>query len=670
MISKNLAQGIVATAPSPATSGTSVVLRSGEGAHFDTPPFLATAAPPDQLSNPDYAEIVLVTAKSTDTLTIVRAKRGTSAKSIAAGWIIANGIYTENVYGFNVTVSTAAATAAKVGTTTAGDYTPTLGDIVNVTFSNGNTVATPTLNIDGSGAKNIRLGNANVTTAFFNTGSSITLRLWYDGTYYQLFGSLLNDNTTYTEIAQAEIINTASTTTRLISGRRAEDLMANEATKARTLTNKTLTSPTITTPTGIVKGDVGLGNVDNTSDATKNSAAATLTNKTLTSPVINTGVSGTAIDTDGTLAANSDTKLASQKATKTYIDSKSSASWVFNETPSGTINGTNTVFTLAQAGSNFIVTKNGVVMKPTDDYTVSGGNTITFVSAPLTGSNILATYTTSSSQMINGSNSLISDETPTGTINGTNKVFTTNSAYIAGSLKVFINGLKQKTGTHFAETTPTSGTFTMDDAPITGDIITVEYQTVASVSGNADTVDGYHYYDLMPIGAGCDFWGTTLPSANWMWAYGQAISRTTYAALFAIIGTTYGSGDGSTTFNLPDKRGRTTAGKDDMGGTSANRLTNQSGGLNGDNLGATGGSETHTLTTTEMPSHTHKTIAAAAGFDGNIVTGGAWQGAASLSQGGTAFRVASNPDTGSAGSGGAHNNVQPTIIANYMIKVA
>lgn len=55
-----------------------------------------------------------------------------------------------------------------------------------------------------------------------------------------------------------------------------------------TLTNKTLTSPVINTPTGIVKGDVGLGNVDNTSDATKNAASATLTNKTLTSPVINT----------------------------------------------------------------------------------------------------------------------------------------------------------------------------------------------------------------------------------------------------------------------------------------------------------------------------------------------------------------------------------------------
>jgi hypothetical protein len=58
-------------------------------------------------------------------------------------------------------------------------------------------------------------------------------------------------------------------------------------TLAQTLTNKTLTSPVINTPTGITKSDVGLGNVDNTSDATKNAAVATLTNKTLTSPVIN-----------------------------------------------------------------------------------------------------------------------------------------------------------------------------------------------------------------------------------------------------------------------------------------------------------------------------------------------------------------------------------------------
>lgn len=81
----------------------------------------------------------------------------------------------------------------------------------------------------------------------------------------------------------------------------------------------------------ITPSDVGLGNVDNTSDATKNAASVTLTNKTLTSPVIDTGVSGTAIDTDGTLAANSDTKLASQKAIKAYADTKMTGAGTVND---------------------------------------------------------------------------------------------------------------------------------------------------------------------------------------------------------------------------------------------------------------------------------------------------------------------------------------------------
>jgi len=57
--------------------------------------------------------------------------------------------------------------------------------------------------------------------------------------------------------------------------------------------------------------------------------------------------------------------------------------------------------------------------------------------------------------------------------------------------------------------------------------------------------------------------------ASWLLCYGQAISRTTYAVLFAEISTVFGSGDGSTTFNVPDLRGRVPSGKDDMGGTAA-----------------------------------------------------------------------------------------------------
>ncbi|TFV66458.1 tail fiber protein [Bradyrhizobium frederickii] len=79
----------------------------------------------------------------------------------------------------------------------------------------------------------------------------------------------------------------------------------------------------------------------------------------------------------------------------------------------------------------------------------------------------------------------------------------------------------------------------------------------------------------LPLGSSIDYWGATAPSSHFVLAYGQAISRTTYSTLFSLFSTTYGSGDGSTTFNVPDLRGRVTAGKDDMGGSSSFRLTSE-----------------------------------------------------------------------------------------------
>lgn len=67
-----------------------------------------------------------------------------------------------------------------------------------------------------------------------------------------------------------------------------------------------------------------------------------------------------------------------------------------------------------------------------------------------------------------------------------------------------------------------------------------------------------------PSGVVLPFAGSTAPS-GWLLCFGQAVSRTTYASLFAAIGTAFGVGDGSTTFNLPDMRGRVPGGKDDMG---------------------------------------------------------------------------------------------------------
>jgi len=109
----------------------------------------------------------------------------------------------------------------------------------------------------------------------------------------------------------------------------------------------------------------------------------------------------------------------------------------------------------------------------------------------------------------------------------------------------------------------------------------------------------------VPIGAVSDYAGLTAPT-GWLLAYGQAVSRTTYSGLYGVIGTTYGVGDGVTTFNLPDLRGRVVAGQDDMGGTSANRLIDAgSQSLNGDTMADTGGEEVHTMTSAELVAHTH-----------------------------------------------------------------
>jgi microcystin-dependent protein len=111
-------------------------------------------------------------------------------------------------------------------------------------------------------------------------------------------------------------------------------------------------------------------------------------------------------------------------------------------------------------------------------------------------------------------------------------------------------------------------------------------------------------YDI-PLAGGLPYFGTSAPNSKFAFPFGQAISRTTYAGLFGLISTTYGVGDGSTTFNLPDLRGRALFGKDDMGGSAANRVTSGGSGIGGNVLGAVGGAQNVTLGTAEMPVHAH-----------------------------------------------------------------
>lgn len=115
-----------------------------------------------------------------------------------------------------------------------------------------------------------------------------------------------------------------------------------------------------------------------------------------------------------------------------------------------------------------------------------------------------------------------------------------------------------------------------------------------------------------PTGTIVSYAGSTAP-AGWALCDGSAINRTTYASLFSAIGTTYGAGNGTTTFNIPDLRGRTVFGTDNMGGSAAGRITT-TGGISANNtLGATGGGQTVTLSTSNLPSHNHT-------FTGDVVT--------------------------------------------------
>ena len=159
-----------------------------------------------------------------------------------------------------------------------------------------------------------------------------------------------------------------------------------------------------------------------------------------------------------------------------------------------------------------------------------------------------------------------------------------------------------------------------------------------------------------PAGTVSGFAGSTAP-VGWLLCAGQAISRTAYSVLFTAIGTTYGAGDGSTTFNLPDLRGRVVAGMDNMGGTAASRLTSP---LAGSTLGAAGGSQSHKLSTAEIPSHSH-------GISPAYLAGGALvQSNIQYFNGQQAYTASAS--TGAAGGGASHNNVQPTLVLNYIIK--
>lgn len=189
------------------------------------------------------------------------------------------------------------------------------------------------------------------------------------------------------------------------------------------------------------------------------------------------------------------------------------------------------------------------------------------------------------------------------------------------------------------------------------------------VSGTI-TVGGTDVASLTPPGVITQYAGSTAPT-NWLICDGSAISRSSYSALFAIIGTTYGAGNGTTTFNIPNLKGKIPVGLN-------------SSETEFDTLGETGGAKTHTLSTAEMPSHSHTGSTSADGnhahnytLDVFVVEG--IQAPSdntrfvrhSVTNAVTDYQGTHSHSftTATSGSSAAHNNLQPYITVNYIIKV-
>lgn len=195
--------------------------------------------------------------------------------------------------------------------------------------------------------------------------------------------------------------------------------------------------------------------------------------------------------------------------------------------------------------------------------------------------------------------------------------------------KVFKDQIPPAGGRKYRITANSDGTSGIEDVTV--------YQQEGTPFGAKEAMQLYD--GIVPPGMIAPYAGKTAP-AGWLLCDGRAVSRTAYAALFAVIGTTYGAGNGSTTFTLPDLRGNVPAGV-----TSGHVLASREG------------ERTHTLTVNEMPAHTHSQTFY------HYVQGN--PGGLNSSNTGVKHETMATTQTG---GGQPHNNMQPTIYLHYIIK--
>jgi microcystin-dependent protein len=181
---------------------------------------------------------------------------------------------------------------------------------------------------------------------------------------------------------------------------------------------------------------------------------------------------------------------------------------------------------------------------------------------------------------------------------------------------------------------------------------------------------------VVPVGAMLPYGGSTAPSSAFALPFGQAISRTTFSVLFSIYGTTFGVGDGVTTFNIPDLRGRSVLGLDNMGGVAAGRVgtvVTDSGTVTGTTLGSAGGSSTHIQIGAEVGAHNHAitdpghlhTIPV---INSGVGVGGGAAAAAALSAGNTGTSTTGITINNSA-TAAAMSLLNPLMMMNWILRV-
>lgn len=178
--------------------------------------------------------------------------------------------------------------------------------------------------------------------------------------------------------------------------------------------------------------------------------------------------------------------------------------------------------------------------------------------------------------------------------------------------------------------------------------------TLVSVGGGSSAGGG----ETLKIGTILPFSGGTLPT-GYLFCDGSAISRTEYAGLFNVIGTSFGAGDGSTTFNLPNLKGKVPVGLD-------------SSDSDFDAIGETGGEKTHTLTQSELPNYNLKGLKWASSGGAITLDSGSHTPGYNLNYGynGVNEEQIDSIIINSGGSNTPHNILQPYVVVNYIIKAS